>query len=435
METGLLRRVSANPPQARDEGADVESLDKLAASALQRGDYVEAEKLYKGVLSLRWGAPASSSQADVFRVLEKFAEVLALGFIRDPRLEQGALRDFRQAVSATPLNLDLYGVMRDGLMSVTLVAEAESLMQHAIVTFPNSRQLRFQLAELYVTLQRYRKAKQWFEEAIRATAHPDPAIERTQRSLIYEKIAEMNTFMANFDEAVAVTKTALEMSPQNVGSRLVLGDLYYRRDMPHEAAAEYERVIVIEPASAAAYYGLAQVYLGLGRFAESAAAAEKALDLERNHHRARYVQAMALIRAGRDARGKQVLKDYQRMVADEQAAAAQREEIEALDRSVMGNVIDGNKEESIRLLRQGIALQPGAALLHFKLGLVHSALGQRAAAVQTFENMIRLKLDDFLVHRVLAVEYEALGKTALAQRHRAIHLQKFDAALKGRLNR
>jgi hypothetical protein len=49
--------------------------------------------------------------------------------------------------------------------------------------------------------------------------------------------------------------------------------------------------------------------------------------------------------------------------------------------------------------------------------------------------MIRLKLDDFLVHRVLAVEYEALGKTALAQRHRAIHLQKFDAALKERLNR
>jgi tetratricopeptide (TPR) repeat protein len=435
MEAGLLRRASANPPQARGEDAAVESLDKLAASALQRGDYVEAERLYKSVLSLRWGAPASSSQAGVFRVLEKFAEVLSLGFIRDPRLEQGALRDFREAVSATPLNRDLYAVMRDGLMSVTLVAEAESLMQQAIVIFPNSRQLRFQLAELYVTLQRYRKAKQMFEEAIRATAHPDPAIERTQRSLIYEKIAEMNTFMADFDGAVAVTKTALEVNPQNVGSRLVLGDLYYRRDMPDEAAAEYERVIAIEPGSAAAYYGLAQVYLGLGRFAESAAAAEEALDLERNHHPARYVQAMALIRAGRGAQGKQALKDYQRMVADEQAAAAQREEVEALDRSVMGNVVDGNKEEAIRLLRQGVALQPGAALLHFKLGLLESALGQRAAAVQTFENMIRLKLDDFLVHRVLAVEYEALGKTALAQRHRAIHLQKFDAALKERLNR
>ena len=48
--------------------------------------------------------------------------------------------------------------------------------------------------------------------------------------------------------------------------------------------------------------------------------------------------------------------------------------------------------------------------------------------------MVRLKLDDFLVHRQLSREYELLGNLEGGQQHRAIYLQRYDAALEEQAN-
>ena len=45
--------------------------------------------------------------------------------------------------------------------------EAESLMQRAVRLYPDSRQLQFQLGELYVTWGKYQKAIEAFQEAAR----------------------------------------------------------------------------------------------------------------------------------------------------------------------------------------------------------------------------------------------------------------------------
>jgi hypothetical protein len=43
--------------------------------------------------------------------------------------------------------------------------------------------------------------------------------------------------------------------------------------------------------------------------------------------------------------------------------------------------------------------------------------------------MIRLQMDDFLVHRQLAHEYEQLGNREAGQQQRVLYLQRYDAAL------
>src|SRR5262245_13972686 len=94
------------------------------------------------------GTSAAHPQ-DVNGVLEKLADVLTLAYVRDPRLEK-ALEEYWQSISDAQLDKELYVGMRDRLLAVPLVAEAESLMLQATALHPDSRQLHFRLGEVYV---------------------------------------------------------------------------------------------------------------------------------------------------------------------------------------------------------------------------------------------------------------------------------------------
>ena len=86
------------------------------------------------------------------------------------------------------------------------------------------------------------------------------------------------------------------------------------------------------------------------------------------------------------------------------------------------------------MLSEGIREYPLNARLHLKLGLVQSRLGLHREAAQTLETIVRMQLDDFLVHRQLAREYEHLGNKEGAQQQRVIYLQRYDAALQTKAN-
>jgi len=86
------------------------------------------------------------------------------------------------------------------------------------------------------------------------------------------------------------------------------------------------------------------------------------------------------------------------------------------------------------ILSKGIREYPLNARLHLKLGLIQSRLGLHREAAETFETMIRMQLDDFLVHRQLAREYEQLGNKEGAQQQRVVYLQRYDAALQTKTN-
>src|SRR5262249_31937068 len=118
--------------------AVIPSLVNLAGITAATGRYAEAEQAYRRILSLRWGAPGGGIGAD--QVLENFAEVLSLDLTGDSGLKT-ALDEYWRSISEARLNKDLYVAMRDGFIAAQLMMEAESLMQRAVNTYPDSRQL------------------------------------------------------------------------------------------------------------------------------------------------------------------------------------------------------------------------------------------------------------------------------------------------------
>jgi tetratricopeptide (TPR) repeat protein len=408
----------------------IPSLVNLAGVTGATGRYEEAERIYRRILCLRWGLPATGVGAD--EVLENFAEVLSLDLTRDPGFES-ALDEYSRVLANSRLNRNLYLTMRDGFIAAQLMVEAESLMQRAVAVYPDSRQLQFQLAELYVIWGKYQKAIDAFESAGRRGASADAEMERQQRSVIYERIGEMNFNLIRFDEAAAALAKALEINPASWSAHLMLGSVYLRRSRFEDATAEYSRAISSNSRSAAAHEGLARVALELERYTESATEAGRALAIDPGFQNARYIRAMALIRGGNDVEGRAVLQEYQQRESDLQNAASRLAGIAELDKTSLTMLSEGRAQEAVALLGEGILKYPLNARLHMKLGLIQSRLRLHRQAAETFETMIRLQMDDFLVHRQLAREYEQLGNREAGQKHRVLYLQRYDAALQTKL--
>jgi tetratricopeptide (TPR) repeat protein len=324
--------------------------------------------------------------------------------------------------------------MRDGFIAAQLMEDAESLMQRAVNVHPDSRELQFQLGELYAIWGKYQKAIDEFESAARRGVSADAEKERQQRSVLYEKVGEMNFNLIRFDEAAAALGKALEINPASWSAHLMMGSVYLRRNRFEQATAEYVRAISSNSRSAAAHEGLARVALELERYTESATEAERALAIDPGFQNARYIKAMALIRGGNEVEGRTVLQDYQQRENDLQTAASQLAALAELDKTSLTLLSEGRPQEAIALLRKGILTYPRNARLHLKLGLVQSRLRLHAEAAETFETMIRLQMDDFLVHRQLAREYEQLGKREAGQQQRVLYLQRYDAALQTKPN-
>jgi len=404
----------------------IPSLVNLGGITRATGQYVEAERVYRRILSTRWGVGAD-------QVLENFAEVLSVDLTRDPGLKS-AVDEYSRSISNSRLKPDLYLKMRDGFIAAQLMVEAESLMQHAANVYPDSRELQFQLGELYAIWGKYQKGIDAFESAARRGASANAETERQQRGVIYEKIGEMNFNLIRFDEAVAALAKASELNPANWSAHLMLGSVYLRRNRFDNATAEYSRVISANPRSGAAHEGLARVALEFERYAESATEAGRALAIDPGLQNARYIKAMALIRGGNEAEGRGVLEDYQRRERDLQAAASRLAAIAELDKTSLTMLSEGRTQEAMALLGEGIVTFPLNARLHMKLGLIQSKLGRHREAAETFETMIRLQMDDFLVHRQLAREYDQLGNREGGQQQRVLYLQRYDAALQAKAN-
>ena len=420
----ILERAYGN-----NHGALLPSLLNLAGIARVREKYDQAEQVYRRILAVRWGTSGTNGiSAD--QVLDNFAEVLSLAQTRDSRLDK-ALDAFWRSIAGSNLNKSVFAQMRDKLMTAQLVPEAESLMQRAVRLYADSRQLRYNLGELYVNWGKYEKAIEVFEDAAGLNTTSD--MDRTQRSRIYERIGEMNFFLVRFDQAVTALTRSLEINPANTGSRLLLGAILTRRNRFAEAAAEYRRVIDANPGSAGAHDGLAQVELSLGNYREAALEADKALAIDPDLQTARYNKAIALIRDGREE-GRVALEEYQQREAEVRSAQTRRNDVAHLDRTATNLLSEGNPQKAIETLREGLKAHPLSGILYSKLGMTQSLMNLHKDAAETFETMVRLKIDDFLVHRQLGREYELLGNNERSQQQRMLYLQRYDAALQANPN-
>ena len=407
-----------------------DSLHGLAEAYRLQKKYNEAEPVYRRYIAAHW---AGSSAPEV---LDRCSALIAVTYFRDSGFDE-TLRKFQEAVNRSPMGEDLYQAISAIFFKAQLIPEAEALMVRAAELFPASKDVHFHLAQLYLVSSKPMKALEAFEQLSRmkAPAVIDPAVDRLQQSVVYQKIGSIRAELADFEQAVSAYKKALEFTPDSAEARLGLGDVYLREGKPDDALAEYGPVAAASPQSVPAQFRVADANLRLGNYPEAAAAAAKALAIDPKHQRARYIRATALLRMDQKEEGDKELELYRKLETENRAETDRGRNVVVLNRGAAGKFLEGKPEEAIDMFREIIETFPDASSQYLNLGMAQSKLGRHQAAVDTFQKMLSLGMDDgFLVYWNLSQEYRILGDMDASRRHEVVYLQNLDVALRDALD-
>jgi predicted Zn-dependent protease len=172
----------------------------------------------------------------------------------------------------------------------------------------------------------------------------------------------------------------------------------------------------------------------MGNFAEAAAAAARALKIDPQLRKARYVNGMALVRMGRTEEGQRELQQYDKQEADAQAEINDQRDVFVSNRGASALVLDGKAEDAIAFFRKSIEAHPGVASLRLNLGLALDMLGRFDEAAETLKSLLDSGIsDDFIVYKSLARAYESLKDEKAAQKSGALYIRNVDAVLEKEL--
>jgi len=418
-----------------DDDRLAESLNGLVQAYELQEDFVNAGSVYRRILSIRWSPASSKGNTAISGLVDTFSEFLSLANFKGPQFES-ALKKYQNALDQTPASEPLYLAMSSILVKEELMAEADDVMQRAVRAFPGSRRARYKEAEMYRDSGKMRKALEVFQEAsrIKAPASMTPELDSQQLSFIYQRIGGINTDLTEFDAAIAAYQKALEISPKNADARIALGDAYLRRNEPAKARAEYTSVMSAYPDRALPLYRFADACLRMEDFGEAASAAEKALKIDPQERKARYVRGLALMRLGRTEEGQKELEEYSKEEVQAQTELNDQRDVIVSNRGAASLILNGRGENAIAMYQSSLKMHPDSSSLRLNYALALSQLGRHQEAVAILKTMLDGGIgDDFLVYRILAREYERLNDKKASQKYDALYIHKIDTAMEEEL--
>ncbi len=205
----------------------------------------------------------------------------------------------------------------------------------------------------------------------------------------YNQLAGFLYDHRRYDEAVAQYRHAIELTPDNAALYLNLGAVYSDMGDKHYPEAEQmlRKSLALEP-SYGAYANLGHLYIQQQKFAEAAAATEKAVQLNDKDYTTWFNLAFAY----------ECLKDK------EKAGKAQ--------------------DREMALLEQAALDTPRDATVQSSLGLLYAKKKLREKAVSRIQSSLALSPDDPNVLATVGEAYENLGDRAQALQYIEKSLQK-----------
>ncbi len=227
----------------------------------------------------------------------------------------------------------------------------------------------------------------------------------------------------------------VSLAPGQVSVPVPIADAWFVFQMVSELEARW---IDLDEAGAAAenpddpeaQLNLAEGHLADGDGPSAGAAATRAIDLGTTDSQALYLLGTALVRQGRRDEGMEQLREFQSVETEFLDLEHENREVDAIGLAAIAALRDGNPEEAVESLIEGIRLYPDAGRLYMNMAMVQNRMGEHRAAIETYERMLDSGIGrTFLVHRNLAGEYDALGNVEASQRHRQIYLETRDAEL------
>lgn len=266
-------------------------------------------------------------------------------------------------------------------------------------------------------------------------------------ALLYESKSLAN--LKRFKEADAVLRAYLGNHPDSAGALYMLGYVLNREDKPAESLKMYTKAaqlstpgsndlkivatdyvllndypdaiqwmrqaIDFDAKNESAWYGLGRCYYSQSSFAEAEQAFRYALHLDPADLRARMNLALTLEMLNQPAKADQ---EYRSAIALANTDPHTDQWPYLNYASFL--LEEGKAADAIPLLEKAIAIAPGCAKCHGKLGRAMEATGKEQAAVTELEKAVALDPTDAHLHYALGHAYKSAGMLDKAKKELAI---------------
>jgi len=221
-----------------------------------------------------------------------------------------ALKCFQEAVSLAPDFAQAHAALAEAYIFLTNpfgTLDNQIAMPKAKSAAERALELDAELSEAYVSMGSIATFHEW--DSARAHHFFDKAITLNANDVnarLWYELA-LSLLDQDFDEALAQMNAALELDPLNLLILVRTGYVYlYKYDFD-TALTYYNRIIQIEPALAAGYHGLQDIYGIQGKYDLAIEAGEKAVKLGNNEPPIIADLGLYCGRSGNTARANEIL--------------------------------------------------------------------------------------------------------------------------------
>jgi tetratricopeptide (TPR) repeat protein len=250
----------------------------------------------------------------------------------------------------------------------------------------------------------------------RQPEHPWPYL---WRGGVYERLA-------NFHEAMADYKKALEYAPEDREARLSLGGLLARGRQPAAAVEQFEYLLERSPDDEEALLGLASCRIEQGRPEDALPLLDRVLSSNRDQARGLFLRGKAALQQ-RDAAGaerwlaravKQAPDDPEALHQLTLALRAQGKQAEA---AKLTHGLTALRQDLDRLnsLTRAVARAPDDARLRHDAGVIALRIGRLDEGVRWLQSALRARGDHRPTHAALAEHFGRRGDPR-AESHRRL---------------
>jgi eukaryotic-like serine/threonine-protein kinase len=349
----------------------------------------------------------------------------ALGYLQrydKPGNLDSAIAELNDAVKADPQFAVAYAELADAYRIRFGFDPSPKWKEEAAANAGRAAEIDNHVPAVYVTLARthvmqakYDLALQEFQQALQLDSHSADALEGLAGT--YERMGRMAEAESTFKKAVA-------LRPDFWGGYNTLGLFYTRRGKYADAIAQFQHVIELTPDNAPAYFNLAAVYLDMGdskQFSAAEQALKKSIELSASYpayanlgllyfNEGRYADSAAATEKALTFNDKDyrvwsnLVAAYEWLKADAKAEAA--------------------RERELKLVEDAVKSQPQDATAQSELAGLYAAQKIRDKALVRIQTALALSPDDPRVLVNVGGAYETLGDRPNALRYVEKALQK-----------
>jgi tetratricopeptide (TPR) repeat protein len=328
--------------------------------------------------------------------------LLAAAYAADGRHAE-ALPYLEAAVRLSPGDERARIALARALMRLERWTDAEAVLRNAIDAMPASGEARWLMADVYEQLERWTDAIQALEDA---TMLPMLA----GRGPLYWRLGNSWLRQQDFEGVTRALAMHARLDPNDFVVRRELGLAYTRLADRDRALMELAMADLLGAEDPEVLAAIGQVHLESGHLALSEAPARRAIELDPNHVRGRYVLGTALLRLGRVREGAEHLAVLKRLREEERESQRRSYFAGTLMLQADRYAEEGRYERAAGVWMEMATLRPHDPGHRIALARALALGGDADGAVVVLELAAAMDGAPAEVHRELAALYAQLGR-------------------------